>query len=64
MNVIDQYGRAPLLCAVENGDEEMVKLLLDHGATVDTRDRRGRTVLESVENYGNRKIATLLRGMR
>ena len=49
---------------MENGDEEIVKLLLDHGVTVDTRDRRGRTVLESVENYDNRKIATLLRGIR
>jgi ankyrin repeat protein len=50
-DVRDSNGRTPLSCAVERGDEEMIKILLESGADPNAVDDRGwshmRTAWES-----------------
>ncbi|XP_059141911.1 serine/threonine-protein phosphatase 6 regulatory ankyrin repeat subunit C-like [Physella acuta] len=41
----DKFGKSPLHCAVESGNEEMAQLLLDYGADVNIRCHEGLTPL-------------------
>jgi bla regulator protein BlaR1 len=61
-NVADEEGRTPLACAAGNRDRvDLVQLLLDHGARVDSVDKRGSQPLESaVFNYSVAGIKLLL----
>ena len=56
-------GLTPLEAAVLSGSIEIVRTLLEHGATVGKKDGRGRTVLEFLEQSGgdaDNDIKTLL----
>lgn len=58
----DHKGRTPLLLAVEEGNNKRVKLLIDHGASLDTRDHASRTPLMQAAEKGNEAVVeTLLR---
>lgn len=35
VNLVDQNGETPLLAAIQNGRDDVARLLLDHGATLD-----------------------------
>ncbi|CAD6236109.1 unnamed protein product [Miscanthus lutarioriparius] len=56
----DVEGHRPLHLAVEGGHAEAVELLLDIGADVNARTRRGATPLEMAEAMGYEAIAQLL----
>lgn len=45
VNVVDEYGRTPLLEAVEAGNLAMVRLLIQHGANINYRNKHGATPL-------------------
>lgn len=47
-----------------NGRTEMVKLLLDKGASVKAADEEGRTALEGALNGGHTDVAKLLEPFR
>lgn len=49
-----------LLCAAQKGNEEVCKLLLESGATVETRDKRGWTALGYSAERGHANIVELL----
>ncbi|EJT79104.1 hypothetical protein GGTG_04193 [Gaeumannomyces tritici R3-111a-1] len=55
-----EYFRTPLSWAAGNGDEASVKLLLDKGATIETKDCYGRTPLHRAAEYGHEAVARLL----
>jgi len=46
VDVPEISGVYPLMRAAETGDLELVKLLIAHGADINVRDNKGRTVLE------------------
>ncbi|OAQ96154.1 hypothetical protein LLEC1_03597 [Akanthomyces lecanii] len=48
--------------SIENGDEQMVKLLLDFDADAEAQYRSGPTPLAFAENRGFEKIVKLLQG--
>lgn len=53
-------GRTPLLCAINNNDAEMVRLLLQHDASDDIKDTRGDTPLTLAMKRGHwRCVVTL-----
>ncbi|OEL31145.1 hypothetical protein BAE44_0007836 [Dichanthelium oligosanthes] len=58
----DVEGHRPLHLAVEGGHAEAVELLLDMGADVNARTRRGATPLQMAEAMGYEAIAQLLCG--
>lgn len=58
----DVEGHRPLHLAVEGGHAEAVELLLDMGADVNARTRRGATPLQMAEAMGHEAIAQLLCG--
>lgn len=51
---------APLMRAVQRGDEELVKLLLDRGAEVAVVNKRNKTPLSLATKKGNKNIITLI----
>ncbi|NBS32431.1 MAG: hypothetical protein EBS83_06430 [Planctomycetia bacterium] len=53
-------GLTPLALAAQGGDLEMVSALLEAGAPVDCRNRRGGTALHSAAFMGNDAVAGLL----
>lgn len=53
-------GKSPLLPAIANGDLEMARLLLDHGANVEKTDYDGYTPLFRAVDYGHEQIVDLL----
>jgi Ankyrin repeats (3 copies) len=59
-NSKDSYGRTPLLYAVGNGHEAVVKLLLDRGAELETKDDIGQTPLSWATRNRHEAVATLL----
>jgi hypothetical protein len=56
----DRDGRTPLLWAVAEEREAVVRLLLDQGAEVDSRDKDGDTALSWAAKMGNETIVKLL----
>ncbi|KAF8716894.1 hypothetical protein HU200_025995 [Digitaria exilis] len=58
----DVEGHRPLHLAVEGGHADAVELLLDMGADVNARTRRGATPLQMAEAMGYEAIAQLLCG--
>lgn len=45
LNVVDTYGRTPLMIAVSEGHWGFISALLEHGATLDLQSREGHSVL-------------------
>ncbi|RJE24666.1 Ankyrin repeat protein [Aspergillus sclerotialis] len=60
VNLRDDQGRTPLSYAAERGQEDTVKLLLDHDAQLDSEDRYCRTPLSSAAYTGRESIVKLL----
>jgi ankyrin repeat protein len=56
----NQLGITPLHCAVYQGNEEMVELLLASKANVNATCKDGRTVLHMAGQQGHRKLIKLL----
>lgn len=54
-------GYAPLHMAAAQGDKDVVRLLLAHGANVDARTGDGRTPREIALDHGRKEVASLLR---
>ena len=44
-----KYGETPLMCAVVNGKVDIIKILLDHGADVNIKNKFNKTVLDYAE---------------
>ena len=53
-------GFSPLVVAAANGYVEMVKMLVDHGMSVNTRDTRGGSPLLEASRTGNTEMVRLL----
>jgi ankyrin repeat protein len=57
----DKDGRTPLYLAAESADGDIVKLLLDKGAKIDTKDdKSGFTALHHAARFGNKNTAEFL----
>ncbi|KAI1199268.1 ankyrin repeat protein [Nemania serpens] len=56
----DSLGRTPLFWAVARGHKDMVELLLDHGANINTRDQSKLTPLHVAVSGGNKELVSLL----
>lgn len=57
----DLDGTLPALhIAAQNGHEEIVKILINHGNSVDTRDNRNKTPLHRAAEFGRHKIVKFL----
>ncbi|MBU1044962.1 MAG: ankyrin repeat domain-containing protein [Candidatus Omnitrophica bacterium] len=61
VNINASLGDTALISAVNNGQKEMVELLLSKGAAVDTRDRtQGATALSYAVRKGDKEIVDIL----
>ncbi|KAM5528567.1 hypothetical protein FOXYSP1_19048 [Fusarium oxysporum f. sp. phaseoli] len=56
----DSDGRTPLMGAAENGNEAIVRLLLDRDAHIEAADNRGRTPLWRAAENGHDAVVRLL----
>ena len=56
----DGRGDQPIHHAARNGDTEIVRLLLDHGAGANARNARGHTVLYCAGGHGHLESLELL----
>ncbi len=57
---IDGRGDAPIHHAARNGDTEIVRLLINHGADVNATNKRGHTVLYCASGHGHLDAVRLL----
>lgn len=55
-----QWSFSPLHFAIENGNEELVKLLLEKGVNIITENRFGDTPLHTAVKHGKSKISEML----
>ena len=60
INMEDGNGNTPLMYAAENGNKDIVKLLIDKGANVNKQDKNGKTPLMYAVVKGNKDIVKLL----
>lgn len=60
VNLLVDWGMVPLACAVESGDEKIVKLLLAKGANISAKDHKSRTPLYIAAEHGYLAVAKLL----
>jgi ankyrin repeat protein len=56
----NRLGVTPLLCAAYRGNEEMIELLLDHGANINAQTESGDTALHLAAIKGRRKTIKVL----
>ena len=57
----DTYGYTPLLWTARNGNEVLVKLLLENGAVLESKDNKwGQTPLSWAARYGNEAVVKVL----
>ena len=59
-NLSDGRGDQPIHHAARNGDTEIVRLLIEHGADVNARNRRDHTVLYCAGGHGHLDTLQLL----
>ncbi|XP_031434982.1 fibronectin type 3 and ankyrin repeat domains protein 1-like [Clupea harengus] len=64
VNVRDKDGKTPLMVAVLNNHEELVKLLLDGGADYHVKNEFGSGAAEMAKAFGRENILSLLEGRR
>ena len=57
----DNTGWTALIAAVNKGNVEIVKLLVEYGSHVNIKDREGKTALKQAEEQGNLDIVRILR---
>lgn len=62
VNVRDKHGKTPLMVAVLNNHEQLVKLLLDSGADRHVKNDFGSGLAEMAKAFGNQNIIDLLEG--
>jgi ankyrin repeat protein len=58
--VVDEYSYTPLIIAAWKGHVEVVRVLLDWGAEVNTRDTWEETALHNAARYGKLSVVQLL----
>lgn len=56
----DTYGRTPLFWAATRGHRDIVELLLDHGANINSKDRGKMTALHIAVTGEHKEVVTLL----
>ncbi|KAK2732324.1 hypothetical protein FQN55_004266 [Onygenales sp. PD_40] len=56
----DSYGRTPLFWAATRGHRDVVELLLDHGANINSKDRDKLTALHIAVTGGHKDVVSLL----
>lgn len=59
VNHVDDFGRTPLIAAVQSREFDTVTLLLEHGADINAKDADGRTACQSLEVLTPSEIAVL-----
>jgi len=59
-DLIDSHGRTPLSWAAQCDQEAVVKLLLDKGAEIETKDKWGKTPLSWAAEHGRKVVVKLL----
>jgi ankyrin repeat protein len=64
VNAVQQGGFTPLHGAVQNGQVEMVQLLLDHGADSSARAADGRNALDFARDGGHDQVIEMLERRR
>jgi len=60
-NAADKKGQTPLMHAARRGWDDLVRFLLDGGATPDNRDTDGRSAADYADKAGYRALASTLR---
>ena len=60
-NVIDDYGRTPLIFAAETNFVKMASLLIANGANVNARNNNGNTAMDRAIFFEHPKMQALLR---
>ena len=60
INFVDKFGSTALSIAVADGNEKLVKILLDYGASVGTEYKNEASILHIACNYNNIVIVRLL----
>jgi len=60
LDVVDQYGKTPLIYAAERGFTGIVTALLEKGARVSIRDLDGKTARDWAEESGHEEIIRLI----
>ena len=63
-DVVEPEKTSLLMVAARDGCQEMVELLLDHGADIKLVDREGRDAIAIAENSGQESIVELLQKRR
>ncbi len=63
MNVRDNVGRTPLHYVFKDTQhgEEIIELLLEHGADINAKDNSGRTPIDQMLQNGRQDLAAALR---
>jgi ankyrin repeat protein len=61
INIQNKFGISPLLIAVSEGNEDMVRLLLDNNADRSLKTDGGKTALDIATARGNENIIKLLK---
>ncbi|KAI8391245.1 uncharacterized protein BYT42DRAFT_610492 [Radiomyces spectabilis] len=59
IDIQDSFGWSALMWATSNNHNDLVKILLEHGASAQTKSAKGRTVFDFV-NTDNQKIVDIL----
>ncbi|KAI8808691.1 ankyrin repeat-containing domain protein [Cladochytrium replicatum] len=60
METRDRFGKSLLMIACQNGNAEVVKLLIDNGASMAATTQSGKTALSIAVTYGNLKAVESL----